>query len=73
MNDKTNIGETEHLEWRTSSASGGNGDCVEVAPLPNGGAAVRDTKNPDAGIQRYSKSEWRAFLVGVRSGEFDFQ
>ena len=59
------------LQWFTSSFSGSNGDsCVEVAHLP-GGVAVRDTKDRALPAHRYATAEWRAFLTGVRAGEFD--
>lgn len=37
------------LTWRTSSFSSDNGMCVEVAVLPGGLVAVRDSKNPAGG------------------------
>jgi hypothetical protein len=58
------------LAWRKSSFSHSNG-CVEVAPLPHGGVALRDSKNPDGGTLRYTHHEWTAFLAGVRNDEFD--
>jgi hypothetical protein len=57
------------LVWRKSSGSL-NGDCVEVASLSDG-VAVRDSKNPDGEMLRFSRSEWRAFLRGANQGEFD--
>src|SRR3954452_23348230 len=36
--------------WRTSSYSGSNNDCVEVGDLAHGGRAVRDSKRPDDGF-----------------------
>jgi hypothetical protein len=57
--------------WRTSSHSGANGDCVEVAPLAGGRWAVRDSKDPAGPALVFTRSEWAAFLAGVRDGEFD--
>lgn len=58
--------------WRTSSFSGGNGNgCVEVAFLPSGAVAVRDTEDRELPAHRYAIVEWQAFLAGVRAGEFD--
>jgi hypothetical protein len=61
------------LAWRKSSFSGSNsdGDCVEVALLPGGGVAVRDTKDRSLGAHRFTAQEWAAFVAGVRAGEFD--
>jgi hypothetical protein len=60
------------LHWFTSSFSGSNGDsCVEVAHLPGGGVAVRDTKDRSLPAHRHSATGWAAFLAGVRAGEFD--
>ncbi|MGH3585377.1 MAG: DUF397 domain-containing protein [Pseudonocardia sp.] len=60
------------LDWFTSSFSGGNGDtCVEVAFLPSGDVAVRDTKDRTLPPHRHSAGGWAAFTAGVRAGEFD--
>lgn len=41
---------TDQLVFRKSSYSSGQGqDCVEVADVPDGDAAIRDSQNPDAG------------------------
>ncbi|MCW2609387.1 MAG: hypothetical protein JWM15_633 [Cryptosporangiaceae bacterium] len=57
------------LAWRKSTRSGASG-CVEVAPLPDGGIAVRDSKDPGGPVLRYTPEEWTAFLLGVEGGEF---
>lgn len=57
--------------WSTSSFSGNSNCCVEVALLPDGGVAVRDTKDRTLASHRYGAASWRAFLAGVRGGEFD--
>ncbi|OZM76994.1 DUF397 domain-containing protein [Pseudonocardia sp. MH-G8] len=63
----------DDLAWRKSSFSGSGGassGCVEVAPLPDGDIAVRDTKDRSRVPHRHSAPAWRAFLAGVRAGEF---
>ncbi|MEU7858010.1 MULTISPECIES: DUF397 domain-containing protein [Nonomuraea] len=59
------------LVWRKSRFSNASGDCVEVATLPGGGAAVRDSKDPQGLHLRFSASEWVAFVDGAKAGEFD--
>ena len=58
------------LLFRTSSRCG-TGGCVEVAPLPDGGAVVRDTKDRTVGLM-FNGQEWADFVSGVKDGEFDF-
>jgi hypothetical protein len=59
------------LSWVKSSFSFANGNCVEVANLPQGGIGVRDSKDTEGPILRFTPDEWNAFLGGVRNGEFD--
>jgi hypothetical protein len=56
-------------KWRKSSTSGAEHDCVEVAELPSGGRAVRDSKNPERAPLCFTASEWAAFREGVIAGE----
>jgi hypothetical protein len=55
--------------WTKSSHSHNNG-CVEVAQGDDE-IAVRDSKDPTGPILLFTPKEWRAFLAGVRDGEFD--
>ena len=56
-------------KWRKSSHSGANG-CIEVARSGDL-IAVRDSKDPSGPVLVFTPHEWRAFLDGVRDGEFD--
>ena len=58
------------LHWFKSSFSAA-GNCVEVAHLPGGGIAVRDTKDRTKTPHVYTRPEWQAFLAGAKNGEFD--
>jgi hypothetical protein len=58
-------------KWVKSSLSFSNGNCVEVADLPEGAIGVRNSRDPDGGVLRFTSDEWRAFIGGVRIGEFD--
>lgn len=57
--------------WVKSSFSFANGNCVEVADLPGGHVGVRDSKDPQGLVLRFTPGEWHAFVGGVRNGEFD--
>jgi hypothetical protein len=54
--------------WRKSSWSIFNGNCVEVAVLPDG-IVVRDSKDADGPVLRFTSDEWDAFIREVRSGK----
>lgn len=58
--------------WRKSKRSNGSGgDCVQVADLPGGTCAVRDSKQPTGPALTVTVAEWSAFTAGLRAGEFD--
>jgi hypothetical protein len=60
------------VQWRTSTFSNSDEDnnCVEVASLPEGEVAVRDTKDRSRAPHVHTATAWAAFLSGVRAGEF---
>lgn len=58
--------------WRKSSFSGDtHGNCVEMAALPDGDVAVRDSKHPERGHLVFTRAEIAAWLDGARAGEFE--
>ena len=57
--------------WVKSSLSFSNGNCVEVASLPHDEIGVRNSRDADGSVLRFTPDEWHAFLGGVRNGEFD--
>lgn len=65
---------TEHTysNWRKSTRSDGDGNCVEVADSDDGTKiGVRDSKNRDGAKLEFARLVWCEFLDGVRAGEFD--
>jgi hypothetical protein len=58
-------------DWRRSTYSqGADSTCVEVA-FDRQRATVRDSEHPAGPVLTFSLDEWRAFLLGVRAGEFE--
>jgi uncharacterized protein DUF397 len=54
-------------DWRKSSWSAYNGNCVEVR-IMNGEVQVRDSKNRAGAILGFAPAEWAAFLAAARHG-----
>jgi Domain of unknown function (DUF397) len=63
--------ENSGFNWIKSSLSFANGNCVEVASLPGGEIGVRNSRESEGSVLRFTSDEWHAFLGGVRNGEFD--
>lgn len=57
--------------WRKSSHSGALGNCVEIAALPSGEMAVRNSRDPGGPALIFTQAEFVAFLGGAKDGEFD--
>ena len=57
-------------QWRTSSYSGTNGNCVEVATAGDA-RLVRDTKQRQAGHLSIGDHGWRSFLDTITRGARD--
>jgi len=63
--------EKSGLHWTKSSLSFANGNCVEVANLSGDEIGVRNSRDSEGPVLRFTPDEWHAFLGGVRNGEFD--
>jgi hypothetical protein len=62
--------EVATLTWRSAKCA--TQSCVEVADMPDGGVAIRDSKAGDTSpVLLFSADEWSAFVTGVKAGEFD--
>jgi hypothetical protein len=66
---------SDRLMWRKSSSSMGGGDgndCVELALLPDGSTALRDSKLGNASpVLTFSRSDLTALLNSAKAGKFD--
>ena len=60
------------LRWQKSRHSTAEGNCVEVARVPGGGVAVRNSRDPKGPALVFTYAEIDAFLAGTRDGEFDW-
>jgi hypothetical protein len=59
------------LVWQKSRRSNPSGNCVEMAALPDGGIAVRNSRHPDGPALVYTADEIAAFVQGAKDGDFD--
>ncbi|MFI6512550.1 DUF397 domain-containing protein [Streptosporangium sp. NPDC050855] len=57
--------------WRKSHFSNPSGNCVELAELPDGRVAMRNSRDPEGPALVYSRRETDAFVRAVKGGEFD--
>jgi hypothetical protein len=62
-------GDLPGVQWRL--AGGGNGSGVEMAKLPDGQIAVRNSADPDGPALIYTRAEIEALIGGAQDGDFD--
>ncbi|WP_422770187.1 DUF397 domain-containing protein [Plantactinospora sp. WMMC1484] len=55
-------------KWRTSSRSGANGNCVEVADKVGAVVAVRDSKDRSGPVLVFGPAAWTTFTASLRDG-----
>lgn len=63
-------GNCVEVAWRKASASQANGTCVEAGSGECGMVHVRDSKDPSGPQLNVTPDGWRAFLAGMKAGEF---
>jgi len=63
--------ELGEVSWQKSGHSNPNGECVELAALPTGEIAMRNSRFPVGPVLLYTQAEITAFLAGAKDGEFD--
>lgn len=56
------------LTWRKSSASGGDGACVEIARLGSS-VLVRNSRNESGVVLVLTSAQWRGLLRRIQNGE----
>jgi hypothetical protein len=61
----------DDVAWQKSSHSNSQGTCVELAGLPGGQIALRNSRHPDGPALIYTPAEIDAFIRGAKDGEFD--
>lgn len=64
-------GQLSGVAWQKSRRSNPSGNCVELAALPGGEVAVRNSRDPEGPALVYTVDEIAAFLAGARDGDFD--
>ena len=57
-------------QWRKSSASSSNANCVEARTPAPGVVQVRDSKDRSGPGLSFTADAWAAFLSDVKDGEF---
>ncbi|PLW71276.1 DUF397 domain-containing protein [Streptomyces sp. SCUT-3] len=58
------------LDWQKSSYSEEASSCVYVAAAPDGTVRIRESDDPDV-VVTTTPEKLRAFILGVKAGEFD--
>ena len=62
-------GDLPDVHWRL--AGGGDGSGVEMAKLPDGQIAVRNSADPDGPALIYTRAVIEALIGGAQDGDFD--
>jgi hypothetical protein len=61
----------DDLAWRKAAACNPEGSCVELAALPDGNIAMRNSRDPHGPRLVFTQAEIAAFIDGAKEGEFD--
>lgn len=58
-------------EWQSSQHGEGRAAHVEMAALPGGSIAMRNSRYPGGPALIYTHAEIEAFIAGAKDGDFD--
>jgi hypothetical protein len=61
----------DDVAWRKSGRSNSQGNCVELAKLPDGQVALRKSRHPAGPALVYTGAEIEALLLGAKDGDLD--
>jgi Domain of unknown function (DUF397) len=66
-------GDLKDVQWRHAGGAPGDpeGPGVEMARLPDGQIAVRNSADPDGPALIYTRAEIEALIGGAQDGDFD--
>jgi Domain of unknown function (DUF397) len=59
------------LDWRKSRRSSATGNCIQIAKLPSGGVAIRNSRYPSGPVLLFGDAEVRTFLESIKDGELN--
>ncbi|MDT0306907.1 DUF397 domain-containing protein [Streptomyces sp. DSM 44917] len=59
------LGDLSRAQWKRSTYSHQNGNCVEVAFNAPGAVAVRDSKEPGGPVLAFAPGGWQALLTAL--------
>lgn len=59
------------VRWEKSRWSNSQGNCVELAQLPGGQIAIRNSRDPNGPALIYTRAEIAALVQGTKDGDFD--
>ncbi|MEO5874033.1 MAG: DUF397 domain-containing protein [Streptosporangiaceae bacterium] len=60
------------IPWLKSGRSNSQGNCVELAELPDGEVAIRNSRHPDGPALVYTRQEIETFVRAAKSGDLDY-